>query len=482
MYLFESIPKYHADLTAGTITCENAVQKYILAIQQNQHLNCFVEVFAGEAIERATTLDKSRRAGIAPGKLHGVVIAIKDVICFANHSVSASSSILKGFNSLYSATAVERLLAEGAIIIGRLNCDEFAMGSSNENSSNGPVLNAKDNSRVPGGSSGGSAVAVQAALCMLSLGSDTGGSVRQPADFCGIVGYKPSYGRISRYGLIAYASSFDQIGIFANNVGDLSLALQVMAGPDEFDSTAIQDQPEDYGAVGIATEKKFRFAYFPDSLNHPGLDPEIRKAHLTFYEALEKAGHKVEAVDFEYLDFIVPAYYVLTTAEASSNLSRFDGIKYGYRVNDPSLELTEFYSRTRSEGFGKEVKRRIMLGTFVLSAGYFEAYYGKAQKVRRCLVNTTEAVFGQYDAILMPTSPSIAFKFGEKTNDPIQMFLADIYTVFANLTGIPGISLPFFTHSTGMPFGLQIMTSRGNDLNLLRISHQLFSQFRGNIR
>lgn len=482
MYVFESISKYQADLTAGRITCENIVQQYILAIQQNQHLNCFVEVFGEEAKARAIDLDEKRKEGKASGKLHGVVIAIKDVICYANHTVTAASSILKDFNSLYSATAVARLLEEDAIIIGRLNCDEFAMGSSNENSGYGPVLNARDNSRVPGGSSGGSAVAVQAGLCMLSLGSDTGGSVRQPADFCGILGYKPSYGRISRYGLIAYASSFDQIGIFATNTVDLCLILKIMAGPDEFDSTSIQEAPADYTAVPSSPEKRFRFAYFPDTLHHPGLDPEIKKAHEAFYEQLAQAGHQVEAVEFEYIDYIVPAYYVLTTAEASSNLSRFDGVKYGYRAPEPELELAEFYSKTRSEGFGPEVKRRIMLGTFVLSAGYFEAYYGKAQRVRRHLVNKTEAIFSQYDAILMPTSPSIAFKFGEKTNDPIKMFLADIYTVFANLTGLPGISLPLFTHSTGMPFGLQIMTSRGDDLNLLSISHQLFGQFRGNIR
>ena len=482
MYSFQSIQQFHADVESKFITCESVVNQYLQAIQQKQHLNAFIEVFAAESIEKARALDLKSAEGKPLGRLFGVVVAIKDVICYARHSVTASSSILSDFHSLYSATAVERLLEQDAIIIGRLNCDEFAMGSSNENSCYGPVRNALDETRVPGGSSGGSAVAVQAGLCMISLGSDTGGSVRQPADFCGILGLKPSYGRISRWGLIAYASSFDQIGIFAGNVEDLAIVLEIIAGPDEFDSTAIQEKPEAYSRDLLSPERKYRFAYFPATLNHPGLDPEIRKAHSAYYEELIRQGHTLDPVDFEVLDYVVPAYYVLTTAEASSNLSRFDGVKYGYRASEPGLELTEFYSRTRSRGFGKEVKRRIMLGTFVLSAGYFDAYYGKAQKVRRLLVNQTETIFRQYDALLMPTSPSIAFKFKEKSNDPIQMFLADIYTVFANLTGLPGISLPLFTHSSGMPFGLQVMTSRGNDLNLLRISHQLLGQFKGNIR
>ena len=482
MYTFESIPKYQSDLRAGRTNCIAVVDQYLLAIQQHQHLNAFIEVFAVEARQRARLLDDRLKKGKPPGKLFGVVIGIKDVICYAGHGVTASSSILKGFHSLYSATAVERLLQQDAIIIGRLNCDEFAMGSSNENSVYGPVLNALDNSRVPGGSSGGSAVAVQAGLCMVSLGSDTGGSVRQPADFCGVLGFKPSYGRISRWGLIAYASSFDQIGIFATSVPDLALMLEVMAGADAYDSTAIQSSPEPYPDLLTENSERLRFAYFPDALNHPGLDPEIRENQLKYYQSLRDLGHTVEAIDFNLLELIVPAYYILTTAEASSNLSRFDGVKYGYRDRSEDLELAEFYSNTRSTGFGKEVKRRIMLGTFVLSAGYFEAYYAKAQKVRRILTDQTESLFKNFDAILMPTSPTIAFKFGEKTNDPVQMFLADIYTVYANLTGIPGISLPLFTHSSGMPFGLQIMTSRGNDLNLLRISHQLNSQFKGNIR
>jgi aspartyl-tRNA(Asn)/glutamyl-tRNA(Gln) amidotransferase subunit A len=337
----------------------------------------------------------------------------------------------------------------------------------------GNVLNALDESRVPGGSSGGSAVAVQAGLSMVSLGSDTGGSVRQPADFCGIVGLKPSYGRISRYGLIAYASSFDQIGIFGTNVAEVSLVLEVISGPDEFDSTVSQKPIENYSTTKPASDKKYRYAYFKETLEHPSLDPEIVSAIKKKMQDLKAEGHYVEGLSFEYLDYIVPAYYILTTAEASSNLARYDGVRYGYRSKQPANDLTEFYKRNRSEGFGKEVKRRIMLGTFVLSTGYYDAYFTKAQKVRRKLLEKTELVFNSFDFIIMPTSPTVAFKLGEKTDDPIAMYLADIYTVFANLTGIPGISLPLFKHSNGMPFGFQLMSKRFNELSLLQASNQI---------
>ncbi|HRH60949.1 MAG TPA: amidase family protein, partial [Chitinophagaceae bacterium] len=362
-----------------------AVSFYLNRIQQLQHLNAFLEVYADEALRRAKELDDQRNAGKPIGKLHGVIIALKDVICYKGHKISAASKILENFTSVYSATAVERLLQEGAIIIGRNNCDEFAMGSSNENSAFGNVLNATDNERVPGGSSGGSAVAVQANLCMISLGSDTGGSVRQPADFCGIIGMKPSYGRISRYGLIAYASSFDQIGIFGNTVEDVALTLETIAGADEFDSTAIRTAVPAYSQLLNGDEKKYRIVYFKEALEHPSLDKEIAQSIYGFIETLEQQGHTVEPLHFELLDYVVPNYYVLTTAEASSNLSRYDGIKYGFAVKDGFDDLTDFYKKTRSQGFGKEVKRRIMLGTFVLSAGYYDAYFTKAQQVRKIL-------------------------------------------------------------------------------------------------
>ena len=473
MFGYISIGQYQLDLSQGKITCAEVLRHYLSKIEQSRHLNAFVHVFAEEALQKAARLDERRRAGDSIGKLHGVIIAIKDVICYKDHPVSAASKILKGFTSIYSASAVERLLKEDAIIIGVCNCDEFAMGSTNENSVYGNVLNAIDESRVPGGSSGGSAVAVQAGLCMVSLGSDTGGSVRQPADFCGVVGLKPSYGRISRYGLIAYASSFDQIGIFANNIEDAGRVLEIISGGDEYDSTASGKPVEQYSKTSTGKNEKFRFAFFKETLDHDSLDPEIAGRIKGMTEELKKDGHEVTGLNFEYLDYVVPTYYILTTAEASSNLSRYDGVRYGYRSSKPSTDLTEFYKHNRSEGFGREVKRRIMLGTFVLSTGYYDAYFSKAQKVRRKLVERTDMVFRDFDFILMPTSPSVAFKFGEKTGDPIAMYLADIYTVFANLTGIPGISLPLFKHSGGLPFGVQLMAKQFNELSLLEASEQL---------
>lgn len=474
MFDYSSIEQYHAQLQEGKVTCLQVVEYYLGRIRSTAHLNAFIEVYAEEAIAKAKQLDELRAAGKPTGKLHGVVTGLKDVIAYKDHQLTASSGILKGFSSIYSATVVERLLTEEAIIIGNLNCDEFAMGSTNENSVYGKVLNALDESKVPGGSSGGSAVAVQAGLCMVSLGSDTGGSVRQPADFCGIIGLKPTYGRISRYGLIAYASSFDQVGIFGNNIPDVAQVLEVIAGADEFDSTVSHKEVEAYTA-SLAADKKFRFAYFEEALNHPSLDPEISTAIKALAEKLTNEGHEVKPVQFDLLDYIVPAYYVLTTAEASSNLSRFDGVKFGHRTANKEAELTEFYELTRSEGFGKEVKRRIMLGTFVLSAGYYDAYFTRAQKVRQLLCDKTKAVFNNYDFIIMPTSPTTAFSFGEKMDDPIAMYLADIYTVMANLVGVPAISLPLFKHSNGMPFGLQVMADRFQELPLLQVSAQLMN-------
>ena len=472
MFSFTSIKDYHADLLHGRTTCVEAVQYFLAQIATNKHLNAFLEIYADEALARASELDNHfAKTGNVHGPLHGVVIGLKDVICYKDHQVTASSKILQGFTSIYNATAVERLLAAGAIIIGRQNCDEFAMGSSNENSSFGNVLNAADNSRVPGGSSGGSAVAVQAGLCMASLGSDTGGSVRQPADFCGIVGMKPTYGKISRYGLIAYASSFDQIGILAKSVNDVAIILEIIAGKDDYDSTASELGVESYSQL-LKKEAPKRVAYFRQVLEHAALDPEIAASFRSFIKKLTENGYDVQPVDFEYLDYVVPAYYVLTTAEASSNLSRYDGVKYGYRNNEENIDLIQLYNRSRTEGFGKEVQRRILLGTFVLSAGYFDAYFYKAQRVRQLLVQKTKEIFSQYDAIISPTVPSPAFRFGEIT-DPIEMFLADIYTVFANLTGIPAVSLPLFIHTNGMPYGLQVMTFQEKDLCLLQLSEQL---------
>lgn len=473
MFRFSTIKDYHTTLQNGQTTCVEAVRCYLELIRERPQLNAFLEVYGTEALERAAALDLERQQGKPLGKLHGVVVGLKDVISYKSHAVSAASRILGNFTAVYNATAVDKLLAEGAIIIGRQNCDEFAMGSSNENSAFGPVRNAIDESRVPGGSSGGSAVAVQAGLCMISLGSDTGGSVRQPADFCGVVGLKPTYGRVSRYGLIAYASSFDQIGIFAGSVADAALALEVIAGADDFDSTVSPREVPAYSRELAAPDKTYRIAYFKEALEHPGLDPAIRESVEAFIKKLTDQGHTVKSIDFELLEYVVPTYYVLTTAEASSNLSRFDGVKYGYRADIAGGDLTELYKASRSEGFGKEVQRRIMLGTFVLSAGYFDAYFTKAQQVRQILHQRTQSIFSEYDAIISPTVPATAFRIGEKSHDPVEMFLADIYTVFANLVGIPGISLPLFKHPNGLPFGLQVMTSQFDEVSLLRLSRQL---------
>lgn len=478
MFAFSGIKQYHQQLKENKVSCVRVVEYYLQRIKENNHLNAFIKVFAEEALQKANALDIKRRNGDPPGKLHGIVIGIKDVISYKDHPLSAASSILKDFVAVYSSTAVERLLAEEAIIIGTLNCDEFAMGSTNENSAYGKVLNPLDNSRVPGGSSGGSAAAVSAGLCMVALGSDTGGSVRQPADFCGIIGFKPTYGRISRHGLIAYASSFDQIGIFSINIPDTTLILEVIAGHDEYDSTVSNKKAEQYSLLPDG-KRKYNIAFFPEALEHPSLDPEISAAIKSKIQELKNDGHNIQPVNFDLIDYIVPAYYILTTAEASSNLSRYDGVRYGYRTTEPVSELTEFYKQTRSEGFGKEVKRRIMLGTFVLSAGYYDAYFTKAQKVRKLLYDKIQLIFNDFDFIILPTSPSIAFEIGEKTEDAITMYLADIYTVLANLVGIPAISLPLFKHSDNMPFGLQILARNFNDLPLLGFSQQMMQSKRG---
>jgi aspartyl-tRNA(Asn)/glutamyl-tRNA(Gln) amidotransferase subunit A len=477
LFSYSSIPDYHAQLLAGNYSCEEAVHFYLQQIRSRQHLNAFVQVYAEEALQKAKELDTSRATHGIRGRLHGVVIGIKDVLCYKDHPVTAASGILKDFTSIYSATVVERLLAEEAIIIGHVNCDEFAMGSTNEHSVYGNVLNPLDESRVPGGSSGGSAAAVAANLCMVSLGSDTGGSVRQPADFCGLVGLKPTYGRVSRYGLLAYASSFDQVGIIARNVPDAARVLEVIAGSDPLDATASAREVPSYTEEKPASPS-LRIAYFNDAINHPGLDPEIRQGFLDFFDQLQQDGHQVQGIDFEYLDYIIPAYYILTTAEASSNLSRYDGVRFGARSNGLGEDLTAFYKKNRSAGFGAEVKRRILLGTFVLSTGYYDAYFEKAQQARKKISERNSLIFNEFDAVILPVSPETAFKTGEKSRDPISMYLADIYTVYANLTGVPAISVPLFQHSNGLPYGPQIMTNRFQELSLLQFAHQLMQKYK----
>jgi aspartyl-tRNA(Asn)/glutamyl-tRNA(Gln) amidotransferase subunit A len=466
-----TIAQYQAELTSRQTTVQQTVTDFLVKIEANRHLNAYLEVFGEEATQRALALDQKLASGAPVGKLFGAVIAIKDNICYTGHKVSAGSKILEGFSSIFNSTAVERLLAEDAVIIGRTNCDEFAMGSSNENSAFGPVLNAQDNSRVPGGSSGGSAVVVQAGLCHASLGSDTGGSIRQPASFCGLVGLKPTYGRVSRYGLIAYASSFDQIGPFTHSVADAALIMEVIAGKDAHDATSSSVPVADY-ASQLNFTGKAKIAVFPTTLNSEGLNAEVKSAVENLIGDLKADGHTVEEVSFGLLDYLIATYYVLTTAEASSNLARFDGVHYGYRSPE-AKEMEAVYKKSRTEGFGKEVKNRIMLGTFVLSSGYYDAYYSRAQKVRRILTNKINEIFSQYDFLLMPTSPTVAFKFGEKTDNPVEMYLADIYTVMANLTGHPAISLPLAEDKDGFPIGIQLTAAKFNEAKLLAFSEKL---------
>jgi aspartyl-tRNA(Asn)/glutamyl-tRNA(Gln) amidotransferase subunit A len=454
-------------ISSGT-TVQDVLNDYLQRIDDNKHLNIFLEVFTESATKRAVEIDEKIKNGTA-GRLAGMVVGLKDNLCYKDHKVSASSKILENFESLYTATAVERLLNEDAIIIGRLNCDEFAMGSSNENSAFGPVKNPINEKLVPGGSSGGSAAAVSLSLCTAALGSDTGGSIRQPASFTGTYGLKPTYGRISRYGLIAYASSFDQIGPFTNSLEDASLLLEVMAGRDEYDSTSSSKEVEDYSPTTI--KDKYRVAVIEESMNMEGIDEEVKSCLETTISKLKQDGHEVENVSFPYLDYMVPTYYVLTTAEASSNLSRFDGVHYGHR-SEESHGVEETYKKSRSEGFGEEVKRRIMAGTFVLSHGYYDAYYAKGQKVRRLLRNKTDELLDDYDVLLLPTTPTPAFELDAVT-DPIAMYLQDIYTVHANLSGNPAISLPLGKHSDGRPFGIQVIAKHFEEKEMMSFSRKL---------
>ena len=446
-----------------------AVQEFLSKIERTKDLNIFLEVWGDEALEQAKIIDLKISEGKA-GKLAGMVIALKDNICYRGHKVSAASKILEGFESQFSATAVERLLKEDAVFIGRTNCDEFAMGSSNENSAYGAVKNPIDPTKVPGGSSGGSAAAVAAGLCHVALGSDTGGSIRQPAAFTGTVGFKPSYGRISRHGLIAYASSFDQIGPFSSNISDAAKVLEVMAGADNFDATAIQTP-----MAPATQEAPKKVAYLKTAVDHPEIDASIKKAFQAQLELLENAGCEVEPVEFELLDALVPVYYILTTAEASSNLARFDGVHAGFRAEDVS-DLESVYKKSRSAGFGKEVQRRIMLGTFVLSAGYYDAYFGKAQAVRRMVKDWTDKTLSEFDVLLCPTTPSTAFELGREVSDPTVNYLEDIFTVQANIAGTPAVSIPIGVDSDGLPIGLQVMGANGSDMDTLAMAEWIQKQ------
>lgn len=462
------------DLQQGTLSCKDLVQHYLGNIKSKAHLNAFVSVYEQEALDRAAEVNQKIKQGSA-GKLAGLVVALKDVLSHEQHPLQAGSKILDGFIAQYNGTAVQRLLDEDAIIIGRNNCDEFAMGSSNESSAFGPVLNDADHTRVPGGSSGGSAVAVQADMCRISLGSDTGGSVRQPAAFCGILGLKPTYSRISRYGLAAYASSFDCIGIFGTCVEDIALVLEVIAGKDEYDSTVShEDVPAYASSVNKASARKYKIAYLNETLESSGLQADIKAAANSTIEKLQSSGHTVDGISFPLMEYFLPTYYILATAEASSNLSRYDGVRYGYRSPN-GTDLHSMYKKTRSEGFGKEVQRRILLGTFVLSSSYYDTYYSQAQKVRRIIRNKTKEIFERYDFILMPAAPTTAFKLGEHIADPVAMYLADVFSVHANVAGIPAISIPSGTDKQGLPIGLQLIADDFEEEKLLIAANMMMN-------
>lgn len=456
-----------AKITGGETTARSVAESSVNAAERlNDALNAFLQIDRDGALRRADEIDAG---GDFSQALAGIPIAIKDNICVQGLQTSCGSRILGPYHAPYDATAIERLNAAGAVIIGKTNCDEFAMGSSNENSAFGPVRNPWDTERVPGGSSGGSAAAVASGIVPVALGSETGGSVRQPASLCGIVGLKPTYGRISRYGLVAFGSSLDQIGIFGRRVRDVAEVLKVIAGRDEHDSTTADVPVPDYVGQLSGNIKGTRIGV-PHELFGEGLDEEVRASVENAIEAYRSLGAEIVDVELPHAKYCIAVYYIIATAEASSNLARYDGVRYGFRAEE-SNELRSMYRRTRDEGFGAEVKRRIMLGTYVLSSGYYDAYYRKAQQVRTLIRQDFLKAFESCDAIATPTTPTVAFKIGEKTDDPLAMYLNDIYTCTANLASIPGISLPCGLSNDGLPIGLQLMGAYWSESNLLRLAH-----------
>ena len=442
----------------------------------NPELNAFLSIERDHAEKRGSEIGDARDEL----RLHGLAIAVKDNICTKGLQTTCGSRILHNYRAQYDATAIRRLNETGAIVVGKTNMDEFAMGSSNESSAFGAVRNPWDISRVPGGSSGGSAAAVASGVVRAALGSETGGSVRQPASLCGIVGFKPTYGRISRYGLVAFASSLDNIGIFGQTVKDVADVLGVIAGRDELDSTSADVPVPDYSA-SLDADITGKIIGVPRALLGEGLDDEVRDSVERSIENFRSLGAKIVDVELPYAKFGIAVYYIIATAEASSNLARYDGVRYGFRAEETQA-LRQMYSKTREEGFGEEVKRRIMLGTYVLSSGYYDAYYSKAQKVRALVKQDYEKAFASCDAILTPTSPSTAFKLGAKSNDPLAMYLNDVYTVSANLAGIPGISIPCGLSGEGLPIGTQLLGNFWSEGRLLNLAHRYEAEFPLNAR
>ena len=465
-----TIDELHKLYSSGDAKPSEITQAVLDRIEQrNERLNAFLTINKDAAMRKAAEADADIKAAITTKPLAGIPVAIKDNMCTMGIRTTCGSRILGDFIPPYTATAVARLEAAGAIIVGKTNLDEFAMGSSNENSAFGPVRNPVNEEYVPGGSSGGSAVAVAADLCSISLGSDTGGSIRQPASFCGVVGMKPTYGRVSRYGLVAFASSLDQIGPFGKNVKDVARTLGVIAGRDRYDSTSSNEQVPDYLNALTGDIKGLRIGVPPECFGE-GLNPEV-KAHVeAAIKRLEERGAEIVEITLPHSKYVVAVYYLIATAEASSNLARFDGVRYGFRAED-ARTLSEMYKQSRDQGFGAEVKRRIMLGTFALSSGYYDAYYEKAQRVRQMLCQDFAEAFQQCDVIATPTAPTPAFKLGEKVNDPLAMYLDDIYTVTINLVGVPAISVPCGAASNGLPIGLQLIGNHFDEARLLNAAY-----------
>lgn len=494
-------------LKQESVHLQDIAQQYLDKISSSdEQVNAFVDVDPDDVLRQAQDIQKKIDAGQS-GKLAGAVVGVKDVICEQGKKVTCSSHMLRDFESVYNATVIDRLRKEDALLIGRCNMDEFAMGSSTENSIHGPSRNPHNPDYVTGGSSGGSAAAVAAGMCDVSLGSDTGGSIRQPASYCGVVGLKPTYSRVSRYGLVAYASSFDCIGPFANNVTDAALMLGELAGHDPMDNSS-STQPVDHYLDAVQNDSGKLKIGVPEEYFGDGLDDEIRDQINAQLKDLESDGAELVPVHLPHTKYGIATYYILATAEASSNLARYDGIRYGHRADFDEIEkelgqerqaieqeikiavgagkeealkrltkldspLARLYKKSRTEGFGTEVKRRILLGTYVLSAGYYDAYYGKAQKVRRLIKQDFEDVFSKVDVIVSPTAPTTAFKLGENQDDPVQMYLNDVYTISANLAGICGISVPCGTHSNGLPFGIQFLGNSFRETDVLRAGRKI---------
>ena len=466
----ESIAVLREGITSGSISAVQLAEEYYARIAaHNPQLNVYLSLTRERALEEAARVDAAASRGEALGPLAGIPIGIKDVLTMRGAPATAGSAILKDYLPPYDATVVTRLKAAGAVLLGKINCDEFAMGSSNENSAYGPVRNPVDTSRVPGGSSGGSAAAVAANLAVAALGSDTGGSIRQPASFCGVVGVLPTYGRVSRYGLIAFASSLDRVGPFAANVRDAATVLHAIAGQDINDATSSSRPVEDFAAESSKDVKGLRIGV-PEEYFSEGLDPEVRAAVESGIDALRSAGCTIHTISLKHTKYAIPAYYLVATAEASANLARFDGVRYGYR-SAKATNLASMYKLSREEGFGPEVKRRILLGTYALSAGYYDAYYKKAQQLRRILAEEFLSAFHEVDAIVTPTAPTAAFKLGEKTDDPLAMYLADIYTVTASLAGICGVTVPCGATSTGLPVGMQVLATHFGESTAFRVAN-----------